>query len=216
MKTFLIIVMLVTFGFLSAENHLIWITADPDTIYFDNNATYSIIQTYVADDNNEPVAGANVYFDCDIGNLIHQATTNANGIAETEFWESGDLGVATISAAYNGEYLTTQVTIIMPVSVEEREIISPISNLTNYPNPFNPSTTIEFDFSDEQNEQISMAIYNSKGQKIKELPVILSGVEGSVIWNGTDNSNRPVSSGVYFYRIKAGKFEQTRKMLLMK
>ncbi len=61
-------------------------------------------------------------------------------------------------------------------------------------------------------------IYNLKGQKIKTFHVILSGVEGqtSVVWNGTDENNQPVSSGIYFYKFKAGKFEETRKMLLLK
>ena len=87
----------------------------------------------------------------------------------------------------------------------------------NYPNPFNPSTEIRFqisDFSELGSAEIS--IYNLKGQKVKTIDVILSGVEGSVTWNGTDDSEKPVSSGIYFYKLKAGDFQVTRKMLLMK
>jgi Invasin, domain 3/CHU_C Type IX secretion signal domain len=215
-KVYLIILLLIVAGLLSAENHLIWITANPDTIFFDDNVTYSIIQAMVEDDDGNPVEGVRVDFSSDIGIIVGWANTGSNGIAEEEFGDSNDLGVATITAEYNGEYLEVQVTIIMPVSVEENEIISPISNLTNYPNPFNPSTTIEFSVNTDFTENTELMIFNSKGQKIKELSVILSGVEGSAIWNGTDNSNQPVSSGVYFYRIKAGDFEQTKKMMLMK
>jgi len=85
--------------------------------------------------------------------------------------------------------------------------------LRNYPNPFNPSTTIEFTI--EQNRQYELEIYNLKGQIVKEYshPEL---VEGSVTWNGHDDNNKPVSSGVYFYKLKSGEFESINKMLLMK
>ncbi|MDO9576983.1 MAG: DNRLRE domain-containing protein [Candidatus Cloacimonadales bacterium] len=96
---------------------------------------------------------------------------------------------------------------------------NPIKSLANFPNPFNPSTTIEFNVEqNQQNELIELAIYNLKGQKIKTFPVILSGVEGqtSVIWDGTDQIGKPVASGIYLYKIKSGDFEKTKKMILMK
>jgi flagellar hook assembly protein FlgD len=88
----------------------------------------------------------------------------------------------------------------------------------NYPNPFNPTTTISFQINNQQNEQVELSIYNLKGQRVKTLPVILSGneVQSSVIWNGTDDNNQPVSSGVYLYKLQAGEFSQTKKMMLMK
>jgi len=71
----------------------------------------------------------------------------------------------------------------------------------NYPNPFNPTTTISFEFPINIENPV-IEIYNLKGQKIKTFHVILSGVEGqtSVVWNGTDENNQPVSSGIYFYK----------------
>ena len=90
--------------------------------------------------------------------------------------------------------------------------------LSNHPNPFNPSTTIEFSIEqNQQNEQIELEIFNIKGEKIKTLNVILSGVEGSVMWNGTDNYQNKVSSGVHFYQLKVnGKSEAVKKCLLLK
>ena len=85
----------------------------------------------------------------------------------------------------------------------------------NYPNPFNPSTTIKFETTN-LHEDTRIEIYNLKGQKVKTLPVTLSGVEGLAIWNGTDVNNQPVSSGIYFYKLKSGNFVQTKKMILMK
>jgi hypothetical protein len=100
--------------------------------------------------------------------------------------------------------------------------------LNNYPNPFNPSTTIQF--SNEQNqpqlyngagkyEQIKIEIYNIKGQKVKEF-LIVSPSPGhtlSVTWDGTDENNQPVSSGIYFYKLKINNTTKAvRKMLLIK
>ncbi len=93
-------------------------------------------------------------------------------------------------------------------------------NLNNYPNPFNPSTTISFSVPRNSNF-VNLEIYNLKGQKVKTLTVILSDaqhrIEGSVIWNGTDFKDQPVSSGIYLYKlIVNGKTEATNKCLLLK
>ena len=105
------------------------------------------------------------------------------------------------------------------------EIVVPIAQiqLTNYPNPFNPSTTISFNIITEITENTEILIYNLKGQKVKVLspnlchPEFIEGRgEVKVTWNGTDQHNKPVSSGVYFAKLKAGNQTATRKMLLMK
>ncbi|MFC1898291.1 FG-GAP-like repeat-containing protein [Candidatus Cloacimonadota bacterium] len=87
--------------------------------------------------------------------------------------------------------------------------------LTNYPNPFNPSTTIEFSIQIDSN--IELSVYNIKGQNIKTI-VNNEFTKGShsIIWNGNDDSGNSVSSGIYFYKLKSGNFEKTKKMLLLK
>lgn len=88
--------------------------------------------------------------------------------------------------------------------------------LINYPNPFNPSTTIQFKTAN-LHELPQIEIYNLKGQKVKILPVSKSQNHSvSVIWNGTDDDDKPVSSGIYFYKLKIGNFEQMNKCLLIK
>ena len=92
----------------------------------------------------------------------------------------------------------------------------------NYPNPFNPETTIKFttentslrNASARQVEYTEIIIFNIKGQKVKQFSDIRG--QTSVVWDGTDNNNKPVTSGIYFYKLKAGDFEKTRKMILMK
>ncbi len=87
--------------------------------------------------------------------------------------------------------------------------------LQNYPNPFNPSTAIRFDVP--KTSSVNLKIYNVIGQEVatllsRELPAGAF----KVYWNGTDKTGKDVSSGVYFYRITAGDFVDTRKMILMK
>ena len=85
----------------------------------------------------------------------------------------------------------------------------------NYPNPFNPTTAIEFNLP--KSEHVTLNIYNVLGQKITTLvDQTLSSGNKRVVWDGTDSSGRTVQSGIYFYRIQAGDFTQTRKMMMLK
>jgi len=106
--------------------------------------------------------------------------------------------------------------IVGPSGIEEGNMINPVFELTqNYPNPFNPETIIEY--SIPQNSKIELNIYNIKGQKVKRLVSDqFSAGQHSVIWDGRDSSGKSVSSGIYFYKLKAANFEKTRKMILMK
>ncbi len=86
----------------------------------------------------------------------------------------------------------------------------------NYPNPFNPSTTIGYQLPDD-NTHVRLVIYSINGQAVKTL---VDANENAgvyrVVWDGTNNSGTQVSSGVYFYRIAAGKYVQVKKLLLLK
>ena len=84
--------------------------------------------------------------------------------------------------------------------------------LQNFPNPFNPSTTIYF--TAENTENADLIIYNIKGKKIRQYSIFNN--QSSIIWNGTDDNGKVVSSGVYFYRLKSGRYTSTKKMILMK
>ena len=85
----------------------------------------------------------------------------------------------------------------------------------NYPNPFNPETTISY--SVKSSTPVNISIYNLKGQLVKTLVnEVKDSGNHSVVWNGTDNSGRATSSGVYYYKMQAGKFSSTKKMILMK
>jgi len=85
----------------------------------------------------------------------------------------------------------------------------------NYPNPFNPATVIRFDL--QRSVHVNLGIYNVKGELVSTLLDRHMG-EGrkEVSWPALDSGGRPVSSGIYFYRLVAGDFVQTKKMVLLK
>jgi hypothetical protein len=101
------------------------------------------------------------------------------------------------------------------------------SLLSNYPNPFNPATTITFIVGNAFMRSVgtdksvpysvSIDIYNTKGQKVRSLVNgNFSQGEHKVVWNGTDDRGVSVGSGVYFYRMKTDSYTETKKMLLIK
>jgi len=85
----------------------------------------------------------------------------------------------------------------------------------NFPNPFNPSTTIRYALPERST--VRLTIYNMLG---KEVRTLVNTVEDagykSIIWDGLDQHGRLISTGVYIYKIQAGNFSQTRKMVFMK
>lgn len=85
----------------------------------------------------------------------------------------------------------------------------------NYPNPFNQSTSINFYVG--QTAPVTLDIYNLRGQLVRRLvDSVLQAGSQSVKWNGLDDSNRPVSSGVYLYQMKSNALQQQRKLLYLK
>ena len=85
----------------------------------------------------------------------------------------------------------------------------------NYPNPFNPITTLRYDLP--ENSYVNVTVYDMLGREIRTL-VNTTQDAGfkSVRWDATNNQGNPVSAGVYLYKIQAGEFVQTKKMVLLK
>jgi len=85
----------------------------------------------------------------------------------------------------------------------------------NYPNPFNPRTTIVYDVVEET--KVELNVYNILGQKVNTLiNEVQSFGRKSIIWDGTNNSGKSVSSGVYIYSIKIGNWVKSKKMILLR
>lgn len=98
---------------------------------------------------------------------------------------------------------------------EERAIPGNFYLARNYPNPFNPSTSIRYEIASDG--QISLIIYDVMGRKVKTLADgFTSAGQHSVVWDGCDDSGIPVSSGIYLYVIKTPAGIATRKMNLIR
>ena len=85
----------------------------------------------------------------------------------------------------------------------------------NFPNPFNPITTLRYDLPEDN--FVLLTVYDMLGRTVVQL--VNTTQEGgfkAVQWDGTDSMGRPVSAGVYLYQIQAGEFVQTKKMVLLK
>jgi hypothetical protein len=139
-------------------------------------------------------------------------------------------GTYEINAYYDGYESAEPQT----VTIEENEIVEDITIelfptdsqenniphageivLSNYPNPFNPSTMIQFTLPQEN--FVELSIFNVKGQKVKILSHDIKPAGNHEIeWNGTDESGNSVSSGIYLYQLKTNQKTVTQKMLLAK
>jgi hypothetical protein len=86
---------------------------------------------------------------------------------------------------------------------------------SNYPNPFNPSTNISFVLAQELD--VRLDVYNIRGQKVKTLcNARLGKGKHTIEFNGRDDQNRRVASGIFFYRLSTPEASFTQKMMLMK
>jgi hypothetical protein len=85
----------------------------------------------------------------------------------------------------------------------------------NYPNPFNPTTTIRYSLRDEV--RVTLKVFNLLGQEVATLvDDVQTPGNKEVVWNGRSQSGSPVASGMYIYRLKAGNFVESQKMILSK
>ncbi len=120
--------------------------------------------------------------------------------------ETGGTACGTITLTGTGEVATG-------VSVPERSHRFALDQ--NTPNPFNPSTTIRFELPQEG--PASLAIYSVEGRRIRlySLGTMPAGTN-RFVWDGRDDRGTPVPSGVYFYRLRAGAYDETKRMVLVR
>ena len=90
-----------------------------------------------------------------------------------------------------------------------------VLNARSYPNPFNPSTTIEYSLP--RDGRLSIRIYNVRGELVRTLvEQAAKAGAGSVTWRGDDDRGRQVASGVYFCQVRSGGEEILKKMTLVR
>ena len=170
--------------------------------------------------------------------LLH---TNSDNVVELsmsglgmETVVEGNGVVATLSFLMNGDTVETELLPMIARDIEniEIEIVNnPTGGVDNdeevivipatdflgnaYPNPFNPTTTISYGITEAQNVRIT--VYNSRGQSVRTLVnANMPAGTYNIVWDGRDDSNRSVSSGLYFFRMESGNHLQIKKAILMK
>lgn len=133
----------------------------------------------------------------------------------------GTYTVTVYATDINGNFTRSSArsTYVRPAELTDSEetdvTFAEMVNLHNYPNPFNPTTTINFNLQEAVHVRIE--IYNIQGQVINSVANGNYGAgSNNVEWDGLDGEGRPVASGLYFYKMKAGRYTSTKKMILMK
>ncbi|MEA2096520.1 MAG: FlgD immunoglobulin-like domain containing protein [Candidatus Cloacimonadota bacterium] len=162
--------------------------------------------------NNQP---GEFTFSDSIGNFEYKLPAGIYDVyAERVFYE--DVIEYQIEV-FDGEFTQIAIPMFETVDVEDNSIIpsANILNLNNYPNPFNPTTTIAYSLPNDG--LIGLRIFNVKGQLVKTL-VDGEQLAGSyeMVWNGKDNNKKSVSSGIYFYKLSTKDKTIMKKMLMLK
>ena len=166
--------------------------------FFSSLGTASFVTVYRADAGSESFTG--------IATVDAPANGNFSYVDETALPGRAYRYMISVIDA-DGEYFSMTEEVRMPQALIELS--------QNAPNPFNPSTTIRFSLP--AREHVGLAIYAADGALVRML-VDEARDRGThnVSWDGRDSAGNPVGSGVYFYRLTAGKFSDSRKMVLLK
>jgi hypothetical protein len=216
------------------EDHFVFWKSDPDSGYSVDNLAPSPPEGVTAEQSVEPegfeiawepnteadLACYAIYrstyplFEPSAENLLSRP-------CETEYFDSDWLPTSGFwykLAAVDIHGNESEYVIISPSGVtgDDTPVAPAASYLQqNYPNPFNPLTTIRFGL--KERAEVSLRIYDPAGRLVRTLvDEPRDAARHAEDWDGRDNAGRSVASGVYFYRLKAGAFEETKKMVLLR
>jgi hypothetical protein len=186
----------------------------------ENNGSVDSLFCYIENSQNLSFTDAQLKFIMPAGAeeyLVYNGTL-------TQIDDSGEFAVCYVSLNLLANE-NTSVSVVADLNASaENPVVHHNLQLTNYPNPFNPSTTISFSIT-QTSSIVTLGIYNLKGQKIKDISTSLchpefieeqGEIEYSVIWNGTDDNGIEVSSGIYFIKLKSGDQESSKKIMFLK
>jgi hypothetical protein len=215
-----------------------FIVQEPQNFSYTEEADYIPIYIYLEPTNLPDEIGVLIDGDCKGATVVHDTLANIcayitclqYGSLEFEF-SYGGRGINTSYkeyAVYDPQTGNQEITTIDLKDKQDYYYVSfrsPSGNgsddlpvklsASNYPNPFNPTTTISYNLPSDGN--IELSIYNIRGQHVKNL-IMGEQIAGSyeVIWNGKDNNEKSVSSGIYFYRLSTKDETIMKKILMLK
>ncbi len=194
----------------------------PDTLTFGFDSTLVIDISDLEIDIDDPDSllkwhaefknhGDSLLFFNILGDSIIEITSGFEGIGEDTLM----LTVTDTSGASDSTTIFIQVVPSVGVDDGFDALPEKFELFQNYPNPFNPTTTIMYALP--VRSDITLRIYNLMGQEILKIShEDMSAGYHEQKWNGLNQSGREVASGIYIYRLKAGDFVETKKMLLLK
>jgi len=144
-----------------------------------------------------------------------QILPNPGGQFPTTVWPNS-YNLSTIDWVQSNLPFETPPDLTTPTGIEDEiQVANRFALEQNYPNPFNPSTTIKYELA--RTADVNITIYNIQGQKIKTIVDAKQNVgKHDVVWDGRNEAYNRVASGVYFVKMKAGDFNKTQKMILLK
>jgi hypothetical protein len=152
-----------------------------------------------------------------------QAITYIGGLLTDDMTGNDELAKDIAEAIVNGQTVGAgvipltigQIAYSPPKHKPESGESAAIRNVGNYPNPFNPNTIITYELGREA--PVTLAIYNVLGQKVRDLvrDELQNGLN-EVPWDGRDNGGRALGSGIYFYRLAAGREVVTNRIILLR
>ena len=211
-----------------------WISSASDTIAIDStnlDSTYSLEWSASTDVDGEPInyfvyAKVGIYPEVE----IYDGTSTSASLAYQEILEGVFEGLIVNGATVRlnvkatdgidtldvtGENRVLYVNRYDYLSVENEGLPTEFALHENYPNPFNPSTTLRFDLP--YSSDVNLTIYNMLGQKVKSFDMIgIQAGKHTLRWNATNDLGEKVGTGVYLYQLQTKDFMKTRKMIYMK
>ena len=144
---------------------------------------------------------------------LYSVMKNGNLLLNVTSSSEGTITFNDIAGA-NGQYRVVQGTTTSVEGTHEHTIPSEIG-LSNYPNPFNPTTTVQFEVP--MQGQVQLAIFNTQGQLVRKLLTDnLTAGSYRIEWDGKDNSGIRAASGAYFLRLKINNFSKSHMIVLAK
>ncbi len=155
-----------------------------------------------------------LYFRVEI-DVLNQTTTDTFFVVSG--FDPNETLTATITAVYEtGNMAAPDFEFDFIVGNDDEDNVPLVTELKgNYPNPFNPTTNIEFSL--KKTGRVELVIYNITGQKVRTLiSAEMKADHHRITWNGKDDRGNAVSSGTYFYRLQTSEYTQTKKMLMLK
>ena len=196
-----------------------------NVINYGANGTNTISGNVSSSLENEIISNAGIIIKNTSGQTIGFSNTSQNGQYVVNNLPDDEIEIIVTKIRYNSIVENTTIDgniiidyVLTPYVTSDADETTPeliALKISNYPNPFNPTTTIAFSLQNK--ESVSLEIFNVKGQKVKTLlkNEILTGNQ-KILWNGKDNHGNNVGSGIYFSRIKTESETAVGKMVLIK